>query len=496
MPPGGGVAPTVRSHWPRAPHMSLPPTPGRPSRPHSRSRLHRPTAPHKLWGREPRCLVAPPGCVGLPHGHLYDPRRPESSFKQCFESMGLLGRGSYGTVYKVRSLADGRLYALKRSRRPFRGPADRERALLEASRHRAAAPERHCVRLWAAWEERGLLYLQSQLCRHGSLEAATAGRRRGERRALRGWRLRAYMSDLLAALRHLHGRAVPHGDVKPGNALLHGGRCLLADFGSGRAGAGRYAAPELGGGGATAEGDVFSLALTVADVALGQRAADGETWAELRGGARLPRALREAVPAALLPLLAAMLDPDPRLRPTAAGSAGLGADAQRRKMAPRSAACWTWRCGAGPSCCSPVPPHIDPWDEDEEEEGDRGPLGSQPQREPHSLRPHCLHPTALQVGTKLPRWQPRVPGAPAPHSHLRRRSRAPPHSADWPTGWKRRFRLADGTGLSSDRPAVGPAHLSAALQPSGGAWPKGKAPAHSHPLAAIPLAGPEADRAI
>ncbi|XP_031467889.1 membrane-associated tyrosine- and threonine-specific cdc2-inhibitory kinase, partial [Phasianus colchicus] len=201
-----------------------------------------------------------------------------------------------------RSLADGRLYALKRSARRFRGPSDRNRILLEAFRHRAVGRNRHCVQLWAAWEERGLLYLQSQLCADGSLAtttttATTTGAQRRNRRAMWGWRLSAYMSDLLGALRHLHARKMAHGDVKPSNALLDGGRCLLADFGCGvGGGAGRYAAPEVaamaGGDGATAEADVFSLGLTVAEVALGERAADGETWRELRGG-RLPHVLRE-----------------------------------------------------------------------------------------------------------------------------------------------------------------------------------------------------------
>ena len=65
----------------------------------------------------------------------------------------------------------------------------------------------------------------------------------------------------------------------------------MGDFGwcGEEGGSGRYAAPEAAE--ATAEGDVFSLGLTVAEVALGERADDGETWRELRGG-RLPHALR------------------------------------------------------------------------------------------------------------------------------------------------------------------------------------------------------------
>lgn len=50
-------------------------------------------------------MVAPPGSAvgqgGLPHSPVYDPRRPQTYFQQCFQLLGTLGRGSYGEVYKV-----------------------------------------------------------------------------------------------------------------------------------------------------------------------------------------------------------------------------------------------------------------------------------------------------------------------------------------------------------------------------------------------------------
>lgn len=36
-----------------------------------------------------------------PSPSLYDPSRPQSYFNQCFTNLGLLGRGSFGEVYKV-----------------------------------------------------------------------------------------------------------------------------------------------------------------------------------------------------------------------------------------------------------------------------------------------------------------------------------------------------------------------------------------------------------
>ena len=49
-----------------------------------------------------------------------------------FENLGILGSGAFADVYKVRSRKDNKLlYALKRTRRQFRGIKDRERAMAE-----------------------------------------------------------------------------------------------------------------------------------------------------------------------------------------------------------------------------------------------------------------------------------------------------------------------------------------------------------------------------
>lgn len=94
----------------------------------------------------------------------YDPSRPESFFQQNFQRLSRLGHGSYGEVFKVRSKEDGRLYAVKRYMSPFRGPKDRTRKLAEVGGHEKVGQHPHCVRLERAWEEGGILYLQTELC--------------------------------------------------------------------------------------------------------------------------------------------------------------------------------------------------------------------------------------------------------------------------------------------------------------------------------------------
>ena len=58
------------------------------------------------------------------------PSIEESNFSD-FENLGILGSGAFADVYKVRSKKDRRLYAIKRTRRQFRGVKDRERAMAE-----------------------------------------------------------------------------------------------------------------------------------------------------------------------------------------------------------------------------------------------------------------------------------------------------------------------------------------------------------------------------
>ena len=76
-----------------------------------------------------------------------------------------LGEGSFGEVYRVRSRDDGKMYAIKKSCRPFRGESDRRQKLAEVEKHERLPQHPNCVQFHKAWEERHLLYIQTELCR-------------------------------------------------------------------------------------------------------------------------------------------------------------------------------------------------------------------------------------------------------------------------------------------------------------------------------------------
>ncbi|KAG9350031.1 hypothetical protein JZ751_026384 [Albula glossodonta] len=245
-----------------------------------------------------------------PPTSLFDPSKSQSFFNQCFTNLGLLGRGSFGEVYKVLSLQDGQYYAIKRSVQRFRGDRDRQRSVREARNHERLCPHPHILGFKAAWEERGHLYIQTELC----------------------------CTSLL-----MHTEAQPHNPGKTQWSQWHGPTCVtcclpcttstpegclkLGDFGlmleltrewregpdgkereereEGQEGDPRYMAPELLRGEYSPAADVFSI-----EVPKG-----GDGWQQLRQG-NLPSEFTNALSNELQSVLRMMLCPDPSERAT------------------------------------------------------------------------------------------------------------------------------------------------------------------------------------
>ncbi|KAE8578578.1 hypothetical protein XENTR_v10023652 [Xenopus tropicalis] len=259
-----------------------------------------------------------------PASELYDQSKGETFFKQCFRSICKLGRGSFGEVYKVQSLEDGCFYAVKRSVSPFRGESDRQRKLQEVRKHERVGVHPNCLRFVRAWEEKRLLYLQTELCA-GSLQQHSE-EFSGPLPPRKIWNITC---DLLHGLKHLHDRNLLHLDIKPANVFISfSGVCKLGDFGlmveldgtegSGEAQEGdpRYMAPELLDGIFSKAADVFSLGMSLLEVACNMELPkSGDGWQQLRQG-RLPTEFTSDLPPDFLKVLAAMLEPDYRRRAT------------------------------------------------------------------------------------------------------------------------------------------------------------------------------------
>lgn len=99
--------------------------------------------------------------ISSPH---YNLSKEDTFFRQCFDVEANIGSGSFGDVFRVRSKEDGRMYAVKRSRYPFRGTTDRREKLEEVRKMESLPHHPNCVRFYQAWEENQFLYIQLELC--------------------------------------------------------------------------------------------------------------------------------------------------------------------------------------------------------------------------------------------------------------------------------------------------------------------------------------------
>ena len=301
-----------------------------------------------------------------------------SSFATDFETLGILGKGAFADVYKVRSKLDNKLYAVKRNRRHFRGKRDRDIALAEVrsmqrlqqqvthqqqEQQSASQYLRYLLFFYRAWQEDGHFFCQTELCcrdtcremmdclsiewnlarnRYPSLLRnlpAPEGVVAGSPFDVAGrlvpdmtvWKI---CHDICAGLSHIHSRGLVHNDIKPSNIFFvaHdqlGSLCKIGDFGmageigtseDGQEGDQKFMAPELLDTGVKhASADVFSLGLTLYEVAAGfgfDLPKQGPRWHQLRSGTHAPE-LPSTRDTAIGQLIQQMISPTQDKRPTA-----------------------------------------------------------------------------------------------------------------------------------------------------------------------------------
>ena len=269
--------------------------------------------------------------------------------------INVLGRGSYGMVYRAWDTRLERLVALKL----FHGAANPD-SVIQEGRMLARVRHENVVAVYGADVIDGVAGIWMELVHGERLDRIirNSGPMPPREAAAIG-------ADVARALGAVHASGLLHCDVKAQNVVREtSGRVVLMDFGAGRlvpelrdmdqpiadvAGTPRYMPPELfvSGAAATTTADIYSLGVLVYYLVTGQFPVEGKTLGELKRAheAKKVRPLLSAkadAPRALGDIVMRAIDRDPALRPSTAleMQTALIAISVAPEVKPRSFAHW------------------------------------------------------------------------------------------------------------------------------------------------------------
>lgn len=243
-------------------------------------------------------------------------------FLKFFQTLGLVGGGSYGSVLLCKHRIDGWKYAIKKIK--YRNKNESESYLHEVFLLAAIGNHPHFIRYYNSWndEEEYTIYIQTEFCNGGSLNSWFKDRE------IQIEDLYEILRQIGTALNYLHNvMKCVHLDIKPANIFVSkekDGRIIykLGDFGRSRRvsndpnlfidsdeidGDGKFIAPELltnyVSEGMLPKADIFSLAVSIFSISGIERTEEGYNTQ-----------LMEHFDISLSILLKKMTDPDPSKR--------------------------------------------------------------------------------------------------------------------------------------------------------------------------------------
>lgn len=259
-----------------------------------------------------------------------------------YQILDLLGRGGMGVVYRARQVALDRIVALKTILLAHLGNETAVQRFEREARAVARLSHPHIVAAYDCGRSAGRVWFAMEL-----VEGTDAQRRLQERGTFDERTTWGIVRQAAAGLAHAAEQGLVHRDIKPANLLLveapagfplPTGMPLvkIADFGLARGidpadepqltatnmavGTPAYMAPEqLQGAAAGPAADIFSLGVTAFALLAGRTPSAGRTLPQivaehLRGAVPRLRDVRPDVTPATDELVAALMQPDPRLR--------------------------------------------------------------------------------------------------------------------------------------------------------------------------------------
>jgi SagB-type dehydrogenase family enzyme len=242
--------------------------------------------------------------------------------------LNVVGRGSYGIVYRAWDTRLERLVALKL----FHGASNPD-SVIQEGRMLARVRHENVVSVYGADVIDGVAGIWMELVHGETLDRIV--RKTGPLGAREAASVGA---DVARALGAVHASGLLHCDIKAQNVVREtSGRVVLMDMGASRlvpelrdmdqqltdvAGTPRYMAPELFAAGATPtkESDIYSLGILLYHLVTGQFPVDGKTLGELKRAHEARKGIsiydaRHGLPRPLAVVVPRAIDREPSLRP-------------------------------------------------------------------------------------------------------------------------------------------------------------------------------------
>ncbi|KAI7464524.1 kinase-like protein [Hortaea werneckii] len=217
------------------------------------------------------------------------------------------GIGEFSQVYRVEKPLPGTLqgsqahlspgakvWAVKKSRKPYTGHKDRQRKMREVEILRAMRGAEHIVELVDDWESKNHLYIQTEFCDNGNLKDFLFNT--GFKGRLDDFRIWKILVELSQGVKAIHDANFIHLDLKPANVFIDWeGVLKIGDFGMASAwpappgldgeGDREYIGPEVLCGKFDKPADIFALGMIVLETAGNIVLPDnGASWQRLRKG--------------------------------------------------------------------------------------------------------------------------------------------------------------------------------------------------------------------
>ncbi|XP_058802437.1 LOW QUALITY PROTEIN: wee1-like protein kinase 1-A [Phymastichus coffea] len=139
--------------------------------------------------------------------------------KHEFHELNLIGSGEFGSVYRCINRLDGRVYAIKRSRRLLESNHAQRRAKNEVHTNAVLNNRLNDVRYYSAWVEDNRMNIQQEYCNGGNLAASSKTRSDNDKWFMEEEVCRILL-DIAKGLWYIRGSKLAHMDIKPKNILL------------------------------------------------------------------------------------------------------------------------------------------------------------------------------------------------------------------------------------------------------------------------------------